>query len=150
MRILYGITFACLFCFSAANGVADTIIFQDSFENPATTVGSVVTPTGWTVVGQADAWYAKPGSFNSIPDGNQVAYSNGGTLTYTLPTTLAPDSTYLLTVDAGFRQDCDAICTTFSPVIQLFAGDVLLATATGSTPQRGDWALWTASYTSGS
>jgi hypothetical protein len=146
----YGATLLGLFCLSAGSGWASPIfIYTDSFENPGLAVKQVGVPFGWAVMGQADAWNAVPGAFLSIPDGSQVAYSNGGTLTRTIPTTLANDTSYDLSVDAGRRMDCPVCLTSFNPVIQLYAGSTLLATATGNTPDPGTWSTWTLNYTSG-
>jgi hypothetical protein len=151
MRVAkYGATLLGLFCLSAGSGWASPLfIYTDSFENPALAVKQVGVPFGWAVMGQADAWAAVPGAFFSIPDGTQVAYSNGGTLTRTIPTTLANDTSYDLSVDVGRRQDCPICLSAFNPVIQLFAGSTLLATATGTPPDTGTWQTWTLNYTSG-
>jgi len=132
-------------------------ITNPSFESPSCgTVGpATCAPTGWTVSGAANAFLPGSGAFQSIPDGLQVAYSNGGTLSQVLSTVIAANTTYTLSVWVSER-----VGDTFSPAIELLGGSNVLFTMStsnpggalptqsdgGSTPY--DWVDWTMSYTS--
>jgi len=85
---------------------------------------------GWTTTVADGSWQPSSSYFNlPLPDGNVVAYSNGGTISQTLTgTSLQPNSTYTLTVAVGNRLDNLAAEYT----IQLEAGSTVLATVTGS------------------
>src|ERR1700731_128862 len=62
----------------------------------------------WTITGgEAGSWQPSSASFMSpLPDGgSKVAYSNGGAISQTLTTSLAPNTTYTLSADIGHRLD---------------------------------------------
>ena len=111
-------------------------------------VGSI---PGWTVTGIAGGLF-QPSSdhFNlPLPDGNIVAYSNGGTIFQALSTALAPNTTYTLSVDVGYRLDGTVDLTNYT--IALLAGNTVLNFFSDSngviTP--GTFALESVSYTTG-
>lgn len=135
-------------------------ITNPSFESPScgTTGPAFCMPTGWTNTGAAstaEGFRPPAGAWDSIPDGSQVAFSNGGTLTQTLSTDLAADTTYTLDVWVSGRSG-----STFAPIIELLAGtntliDLTLSNPGGTIPTHNEdgtyaWELWTGIYTSGS
>ena len=87
---------------------------------------------GWTTTGvQQGTWQPSSAYFTSVPDGSLVAYSNGGTISQTLSASLAANTLYDLTVAVGNRLDAaQGYATTY--IIQLFAGNTLLNSITGS------------------
>ena len=161
-RILFG-AFIALFLL-VSQGLASPIgILNSSFEIPycaGTTDPVTCMPDSWTI-------YDPPGVFSgafrplstawdSIPDGVQVAFSNGGTLTQTLAATIAPSTTYTLSVWVSQRWSAG----TFLPDIQLLGGSTALITMTNSNPggvaptRNPDgtfsWEDWIMSWTSSS
>jgi hypothetical protein len=65
-----------------------------------------------------------------VPDGKTVAYSNGATLSQTLNGSLAPNTTYTLSVDVGHRLDgTDGYPTGYT--IELLAGGVVIDSISG-------------------
>jgi PEP-CTERM motif len=129
--------------FTTAPALADNITIQNaSFEitNP------LITPCGtgcafnngpipgWTSTGgQQGSWQPSSAYFSSpVPDGSIVAYSNGGTISQTLSASLLADTLYTLSVAVGNRLDAvsGGFATTY--IIQLFAGNTLLNSITGS------------------
>jgi len=88
---------------------------------------------GWTTTGGVGgSWQPGPVAFSSVPDGSMVAYSNGASISQTLTSSLAANSLYTLTVAVGNRLDAvvNSLATTY--LIQLFAGNTLLNSITGS------------------
>src|SRR5258706_6818740 len=63
-----------------------------------------------------------------VPDGSIVAFSNGGTISQTLSASLAPNTTYTLSVDIGHR--LDGLATNYT--IELLAGGMILNALSGS------------------
>jgi hypothetical protein len=136
-------------------------VANNSFETPlVTSLSGTLSATGlfggWTfagggqgfinpVVGQSNApgfWY---GSLPNIPNGNQVAWSNGGTISQTLSATLQANTKYTLGAYVGRRQN-----VAFPGYnIELYAGGNLLASNNSVTPADGTFAPVTVSYTSG-
>jgi hypothetical protein len=102
----------------------------------------------WTLTGQGGSWHPSSTFYNlPLPDGSIVAFSNGGTISQTLTTSLAPDTTYMLSVDVGHR--LDGYITDCS--IALYAGSTLLnsfSASNGIIP-IGTFADETVTYTSG-
>ena len=129
---------------TATSSAASVVpVTNASFESPSCPTGTC-TPAGWTLA-HAGIWTPPAGIFTSIPDGSQVAWANAAaSITQTLSTTLALNTTYTLTVNAGARSG-----DPFAPVIRLYAGATLLGTASGATPSAGNWAVWTLVYDSG-
>jgi hypothetical protein len=136
-------------------------VANNSFEAPIITVpqgfiSSTGSVGGWTFTGGAqgfanptmghnfgNSWYgSSPGI---IPDGNQVAWSNGGTISQTLSGTLQTNTVYTLSAFVGNRLGVNF--PGYS--IGLYAGGNLLASNSGVTPADGTFAPVTVSYTSG-
>lgn len=124
--------------FIPAPASADTIaITNASFEqitNPLiyTSPGIGIWNTGpipgWT--GVAGSWQPGPGAFTSVPDGNTVAFSNGGTLSQALSASLALNTTYTLSVAVGHRLDgTDGYPAAYT--IELLAGSMVLNSISG-------------------
>jgi hypothetical protein len=105
---------------------------------------------GWTTVGQAGSWQPSSSYFNlPLPDGNIVAYSNGGTISQTLTgISVLANTTYTLSVFIGNR--FDGFTNTYS--IALDAGSTVLCSFSGSssTIAAGTFAQQTCSFPSGS
>jgi hypothetical protein len=118
---------------------------------------------GWIITGQGGSWQPGPAAFNSskLPDGKTVAYSNGGAISQTLSASLAPNTTYTLSVAVGNRLDNTNITALAGPtpsgpdttnyIIALFAGNNFLNSATGSNGfiPLGTFLDRSFSYTSG-
>jgi RHS repeat-associated protein len=108
---------------------------------------------GWSYT-EGAGWYGslEPGSvyYNPpLPDGNIVAWSNGGTLSQTLTgVDLQPNTTYTLSAYVGHR--LDGLVTTYS--MSLLAGSTTLNTVSGSnsTVPLGQFGQVTLTYTTGS
>ncbi|ODV39354.1 hypothetical protein BFG60_1116 [Microcystis aeruginosa NIES-98] len=120
----------------------------------------MVTPTGSAQTGLLNPFQAQNFAFTNgttlnntfynpgvgAPNGNQIAYSNGGTISQTLTgTTLQADTKYTLSASVGRRR----IVSTFSGLynIQLYAGANLLASKNDIIPNLGDFADVSFSYT---
>jgi hypothetical protein len=130
-----------------ASAAAITVV-NPSFEADVLASGSfnIGSITGWTSVGTSGAFRPIIGTeFNSIPDGSQTGYSNGGALSQVLSSLLANNTVYTLQVDVGKRLDC---CTGFAPIVELFAGTSLLGTAPAANPAIGNFLTETFVYTS--
>jgi hypothetical protein len=87
---------------------------------------------GWTTTGVSGSWQPTAVSFGSAPDGSFIAYSNGGSISQTLSSSLAANTLYTLAVDVGNRLDTARYGLATTYVIQLFAGNTLLNSITGS------------------
>ena len=103
--------------------------------------------SGWSTTDNAGQF--EPGSssgnfayFNYVPDGLNVAYSNGGSIYQTIAATAVAGDTYTLTLDVGSRAD-GALTT---PVENLIVNGNVVA-ATGVVATSGNWSVYTASYT---
>jgi hypothetical protein len=144
---------------------ASIFIANNSFENPMIT--TITDPSGfntvssgtsnnWTFTGGTQQGFANPtighnsggswyGPSPTIPNGNQVAWSNGGTISQTLSATLQTNTVYTLGAFVGNR-----LSLNFPGYnIGLYAGGNLLASNSGVTPADGTFAPVTVSYTSG-
>jgi len=136
-------------------------VANNSFEAPIITApsGSVVATGlvgGWTFAGGAQGFFNPSlgetfspgfgyGPSPVLPDGNQVAWSNGGTISQILSATLQTNTVYTLGVHVGRRQK-----VAFAGYnIQLYAGSNLLASNSSVIPAAGTFAPVTVSYTSG-
>ena len=104
---------------------------------------------GWTCTTQiafgCGAFHATAAQYpGGVPDGVNVAYSNGGTIAQTLAATLALNMTYTLTVDVGQYQGFT------SYLIELLAGSTVVASDnTTLHPSAGTFLLSTVVYNSG-
>ncbi len=119
-----------------------------SFEGPSQTDFGYTTGvvTGWSVTGNGGVW--RPG--NNLPqgptNGDQVGYSNGGSLTQTLSAVLTANSQYTLNVDLLNRTDG---YPNFSSTIEILAGGHVLASSTIRGGTAGTTVLQTVSFLSG-
>jgi hypothetical protein len=135
-------------------------VANNSFETPIITtpsgfISSTGSVEGWTFTGGqqgfanptighnfGNSWYGSP---TTIPDGNQIAWSNGGTISQTLSATLQTNTVYTLSAFVGNRLSLDFPGYN----IELYAGGNLLASNSGVTPADGTFAPVNVSYTSG-
>jgi len=105
---------------------------------------------GWTITGVGGSFEPSSTFLNlPLPDGNIVAFSNGGTISQTLTSSLLADTTYTLSVFIGNR--LDGLNSTYT--IALDAGSTQLCSFSGSsatvTP-KGGFADETCTFNSGS
>lgn len=127
-------------------------IINPSFEEPFVADGSftIENITGWSVINTGNPGVFNPNytAFGSVPDGLQTLYSNSATVYQTLPTTLAPNTTYTLRVNVGRRLDF----TNFPGFsVELRAGNTILASANQTNiavPAPGQFVPLTLTYTS--
>jgi hypothetical protein len=137
-------------------------VANNSFETPVITnpQGSISAtgPFGdWTFAGGMNQGFINPGVGESntpgfwygpsptLPNGNQVAWSNGGTISQTLTATLQTNTKYTLGVHVGRRQN-----VAFAGYnIELLAGNTVLASDNSVTPAAGSFGYVTVDYTSG-
>jgi hypothetical protein len=115
--------------------------------------GSIID---WSVTGDTGAWHPSsfeyPGGGNTnipagnVPDGVNVAYSNGGLIAQTLGTALTNNTAYTLGVYVGHR--ADGYWNHYT--IELLAGGNVIASATDPVdPGAGNFGLATVSYAAG-
>ena len=142
---------------------ASIFIANHSFEAPIITDPSGILDTGigttgnWTFAGAMNQGFANPtighnfgnswyGPSPTLPNGSQVAWSNGGTISQTLSATLQANTKYTLGAFVGRR-----LALNFPGYnIELLAGTTVLASSGNSvTPTDGTFAPVTVSYTSG-
>jgi hypothetical protein len=141
-----------------ADGVAiQNASFEDS--NPLTMHTSTCTGAcafnagpipGWAMTGAGGSFQPSSTFLNlPLPDGNIVAYSNGGTISQVLTSSLLADTTYTLSVFIGNR--LDGLNSTYT--IALDAGSTQLCSFSASsatiTP-KGGFADETCTFNSGS
>lgn len=81
----------------------------------------------WTIAGTGEAGSWHPISAFPPPDGSFIAYSNGGTISQMLTTSLTPNTTYTLSVYVGHRPD--GLADGFT--IALDAGTTVLKSLSG-------------------
>jgi hypothetical protein len=140
---------------------ASIFIANHSFETPIITtslgfISSTGSVGGWTFTGGTQQGFANPtigdifgsswyGPSPTIPNGSQIAWSNGGTISQTLSATLQANTKYTLGAFVGNR-----LGVNFPGYnIELYAGGNLLASNNSVTPADGTFAPVTVSYTSG-
>jgi|SRR5919202_1908006 hypothetical protein len=121
-------------------------VINPRFEADQLTNGdfTINTITGWTAVNNGgnggvynptNANYAgasSPTSIFTAAQGQNVVYTNGRTIEQTLTATFKPRAVYTLSVDVGKRLDEPFPST--GAVIQLLAGDTVIAEANPVTP----------------
>lgn len=103
----------------------------------------VLDPTKSQILTGQNWFYNQP-----VPDGNQVAYSNGGTIAQQLSAVLQANTRYTLSAYIGRRN----VLTFPTNNIRLLAGDTaptILAISNSVTPAAGTFQRVTVSYTSG-
>lgn len=84
---------------------------------------------GWVTTGGTGSFHPSSAFFDlPLPNGSIVAYSNSGTISQTLSFSLAPNTTYTLSVDVGHR--LDGYATNYT--IDLLAGSMILGSFAGS------------------
>lgn len=103
---------------------------------------------GWTIdAGGFGLFHPNDAYFNlPLPDGDQTAYSNGGTLSQALSITLQNDTTYELRVEVGRRLDG------YWPAgyqVALFAGSTLIGFESSLNPAAGEFETSLVTYASG-
>jgi hypothetical protein len=106
---------------------AESIFVENaSFEAIELTDGTFVrgAPEGWTLIeGKFGTFDPLAVSFPDVPDGENTAFSNGGTIAQVLAAVLQANTVYTLEVEIGNRPE-----TPFPGfAVQLWAGDSLLA-----------------------
>jgi len=101
----------------------------------------VLNPSKSQELTGSDIFYDKP-----VPDGDQVAYSNGGTLAQQLSAVLQPNTRYTLSAYIGRRK----VLAFPNNSIILLAGGTILASSDSVTPDPGTFLPVTVNYTSGS
>jgi hypothetical protein len=145
VRLLTFVFFALALCLFLSNGVAwgDSVPIQNaSFEStspmfpapcagPGTCLFNFGSIPGWTTTGgETGSFEPSSAYFNlPLPDGNIVAFTNGGSISQTLTgISLLPNSIYTLSVDVGHR--LDGLVTTYS--ISLDNGSSVFCNTGGS------------------
>src|SRR5271157_2266529 len=106
---------------------------------------------GWTASNTTSIGLFQPGpNYFTLPmpaaEGQTIAQISPGTLSQTLSATLQVSTVYTLQVDIGRR--LDNLYPSPPPTAQLFAGNTLIASATGAQPPLGGWTTWTGTYQS--
>ena len=142
---------------------ASITVLNPSFESPTAPLQgtmayySINEITNWVIgvvdnkpAGVSDPGKSKPDNiyYNGapVPDGVQVAYSNGATISQVLSAVLQPNTQYTLGAYVGRR-----LFISFQGYdIQLWAGNTLLASNNSPTPVAGNFVPVTVNYTSGS
>jgi len=174
MRLRPGVIFALALCFGVAGSAAwaDNVPVQNaSFETtnalnlscgvPANCLFNTGPIPDWTTAGpgQAGSWQPSTTYLNlPLPNGNIVAYSNGGTISQILGATVQPDATYTLSVNVGDRLDgfaanysialddgsttlCSTPAASNGAITPGTFADVTLTCSTGATVAPGDLAI---------
>ena len=129
---------------------ADNIAINNpSFESPVQVAGvyNEGSVDGWTLKGNdGGVWYPVTGSYftGPVPDGNQILYLDGGSVSQTLSSVLTGGDTYTLSIDVGHRSDGS---WSSDYTIALLAGSITLVSGGGFDPGAGLWGAYTLSYT---
>ncbi len=146
-----------LLCAGMASASTITIL-NSSFESPSCGIVGPVScvPANWVLTGTlalGGQFLPPSNAWDSIPDGVQVGWSNGGTLTQNLGVNVLPDLTYTLSLWLSQRWTAG----TFLPEVQLLGGATPLFTMNNSNPggaapslnQDGtySWVFWSMSWT---
>ena len=113
----------------ATSPIGQTGIFNPSKSDANTTFDSIVF----------DSYYDEP-----VPDGVQVAWSNGGTISQQLSATLQSNTEYTLGVYVGQRNRSGFVGYN----IELLAGNTVIASNNSITPAPGTFSLVNVHYTS--
>lgn len=130
---------------------AALVINNYSFEDPVQVPGGYqFAITSWTTGGSSGVWDpagAWLGTMGPVPDGKQVGWINGDTVSQTLSDVLLPNTVYTFKIDVGGRTDGLNPGTGYS--VSLFAGANLLTAVVPVTPPTGAWTTLTANYATG-
>jgi hypothetical protein len=155
MRLLPSVLSSLALCLFLGNGVVwgDSIAIQNaSFEStnplssPCVGPGTCLFNSGpipsWTSTGATGSFEPSSSYFHlPLPDGNILAYTNGGSISQTLTgISLEPNSIYTLSVDIGHRLDGDV--ANFS--MSLDAGSGTFCTRGGSNGSAAKGAFFDA------
>jgi len=108
------------------------------------------SPTGWNVTSGGSF---EPGSyFTYIPDGNIVAFTNGGSISQTLTSSVLPNTLYTLTVYVGNRTNTQNFDFTIYLDTILNGATTTLCSVSGNaaTITPGRWQAESCSYQSSS
>lgn len=121
-------------------------ILNPGFELPVLTNGdSTGSLVGWVSLGGSDGTYNPSTTHYAggvAPEGQNVGFSQGGTIAQVLSASLMPSHRYRLDVLVG-----DPLHRPFPGfVVQLLAGGVVLAEATGPTPANGTFVPVSVTY----
>ena len=120
-------------------------VTNPSFETPVLSDSGVGGDApGWTITGPADAGTFNPGESDfpgGVPDGQNVAFNNGATISQVLTERLTAGTRYVLQVDVGQRSNVSLM--PFS--VELWAGG-FLAGASTPLPASGAFSTTTVSY----
>lgn len=158
LRVLLAFAFVGDLMLLSAGAWGDAISIQNaSFE----TTNPLISPCagtgcaynggpipGWTLTGNGGSFQPSSLYFNlPLPDGNIVAYSNGGSISQDLGVSLLADATYTLSVFVGDRLDN----RTSNYSLSLLAGTTTLCTFSGSNASitPGTFADETCTFQSG-
>jgi hypothetical protein len=166
---LFGMWAIALSC--PRTGLATTIIQTITVTNPSFEISDPLTSgsadtglynftiEGWNTTGSDGTWQPNlshtPQYFTTpqIPDGTNVAFSNGGVIYQTLSVTLAAADTYTLTVYVGHRNGVWPTVTfpNLPYYIGIFTGDTFTGTnvlvADYEPVSEGQWKAVTLTYT---
>jgi len=137
---------------STASAQTALSIINPGFESDILAAGAATTDVfaaGWTCAavpsGGCGAFHPQAAQFGSVPEGVNVAYSNGGTISQVLAATLSSNTLYTLTVKVGKRLDLNFP----GYVIQLMAGNTVLAQDNSTvSPASGAFLSSTITYQS--
>jgi hypothetical protein len=139
---------------------ADTVNIQNSSFETLGSALSISCGTGcsynngpipnWTATGSAGSWDPSSAYFSTpVPDGNTVAYVNGGSISQTLTgVALLVDTTYTLSVYVGHR--LDGLVTDFAFGIDAGSNQEDTFTGSNGSIAAGTFGLETLSFTTGS
>jgi len=164
MRTSFGIVLlVALFVVTSGAWAGSVPVADNDFTNPS--CGTPATPPtpgpscapiagSWIVVGTAGQVLYNSVQYNAPPDGStQVGWVNSPAVMDNSAdaleqdvTTLAANTTYVLSVDVGGR----TTGTSFDPIVELYAGSTLIGTATGTLPGAGTWSDYTLTVNSAS
>src|SRR5258707_639812 len=103
-------------------------IQNPSFETAAPLISESHGPyslsiPGWTCSGQCGVWQPASIEFAALPDGKQVAWSNGGTISQDLGVVPQASTAYTLKVFVSHRSD-DYVNSSATYTLSLNAGTV--------------------------
>ena len=158
LTFLRGAALATLLASGAAMAAATPVAITNASFEADTTFTSEVGSTGWSsgilsgwnVTGDTGVWNPRNPAYypGGIPDGINVAYSNGGQIEQTLSTGLSNNTSYVLSLDIGIRTDVAFQNYT----VELLAGGNVIASASNPvTPASysGTFQTATLSYNAG-